>query len=619
MSGVVNNGFNEEASYSSKTTFEIAEAEENETDKKNVDETKLERILRKVKLFFARHPVFISRTKHVFIHFIAVGFLAWATYHHIDSKNRYEASVGGRQSNETEEEEERTCGVNYCGIQWCDGYGMLLILMAFVYSGVFYYSIKKHYGKRIVDSFEPIRRLIEKIFSIRFMKVALIGVVVAAIAVFLAFDTVDSRRRLQSLIGIGVLLSFGFVFSAYPTKIRLRPVISGFACQLLLGMLCIRWEVGRNIFKCFGDKAAAFLNFSIAGSTFVYGYFLSVTEGVFAFAVLSVIFFVSFIISILYYLGAMQWFVMKMGWLLQTLIGTTVCESLTCAANIFLGMSESPLLIKPYIKYLTRSEIHVIMSSGFATVSGSVLAAYISYGAEPAHLVTSSVMAAPAALCFAKLFYPETEVSKTDAENIQLEKSTDSSILDAASNGAQAAIALILGICANIVAFVSFMAFLNAIVGWLFILIGYDGITFEWIFSKLFIPLAWIIGIEWDDCENVARLIATKTIINEFVAYELLGKMKAAQEITLRSSAIATFAICGFANPSSLGIMIGSLSAMCPEKRPDITSVAMRAFISGSIICFITASIAGLLMTPENYEIRSNIINNGSMYSKSDI
>lgn len=196
------------------------------------------------------------------------------------------------------------------------------------------------------------------------------------------------------------------------------------------------------------------------------------------------------------------------------------------------------------------------MASGFATVSGSVLAAYISYGAEPSHLVTSSVMAAPAALCFAKLFYPETEESKTDAENIQLEKSwvsdrvpidgvwstrflahrTDSSILDAASNGANAAISLILGICANIVAFVAFVAFLNAFVSWIFVLVGYDGITFEWIFSKLFIPLAWVIGIEWDDCEDVAKLIATKTIINEFVAYERLGKMKEAQDISVSNT-----------------------------------------------------------------------------------
>ncbi|KAJ6641433.1 Solute carrier family 28 member 3 [Pseudolycoriella hygida] len=565
MIGIDNKGYDNEGQ--SNKTIEDAE---------NLPRTSaLDRAIVKLKFFKDQHELFLSRTKIVFINVVVIGYFAWATSYFFESKKLSEISNNVKQSNETEPT-ATTCGQQYCGIQWCDGYGMLIILLAFTYAGLL------------------------------LTKIILIGVTIAAFATFLAFDTIGSRSRLQSLIGITVLLAFGFVFSAHPKKIRLRPVICGFALQLLLGVLCIRWEVGRSIFKCLGDKAAKLLSFSTIGSTFVYGKFLSEVASVFAFAVLPVIFFVSFLISILYYLGAMQWIILKLGWLLQTLIGTTICESLTCSANIFLGMSESPLLIKPYIKYLTRSEIHVVMSSGFATVSGTVLAAYISYGAEPAHLVTSSVMAAPAALCFAKLFYPETEESKTDAENIQLEKSTDSSILDAASNGANAAISLILGICANIIAFVAFVAFLNAFVSWLFVLVGLQNITFEWIFSKVFIPLAWIIGVEWEDCESVAKLIATKTIINEFVAYEQLGKMKAAEEISLRSAGIATFAVCGFANPSSLGIMIGALSAMCPEKRPDITSVAVRAFISGCIICFLNASIAALLMSTESFEALSN-------------
>lgn len=206
-------------------------------------------------------------------------------------------------------------------------------------------------------------------------------------------------------------------------QIDYRPVVLGVIFQFLLGLFCIRWEVGRNIFTCFGDKVATFLNYSKAGASFVYGEFIVEEEIVFGFAVLSVIYFFSFFISILYYLGAMQWVVMKLGWILQSILGSTVCESVIAAANIFLGMSESPLLIKPYIKDLTLSEIHMIMSSGFATVSGTVLAAYISFGAEPAHLITASVMAAPAAICFAKLIYPETEESKTRSDNIQMEKS----------------------------------------------------------------------------------------------------------------------------------------------------------------------------------------------------
>lgn len=206
-------------------------------------------------------------------------------------------------------------------------------------------------------------------------------------------------------------------------KINWRPVICGAIFQFLLGIFCIRWSVGRAIFECFGDKVAAFLNFSNAGASFVFGDFLVTKENVFAFSALPTIFFFSLCISVLYYLEAMQWVLLKMGWILQSILGTTVCESVNAAANIFLGMSEGPLIIKPYIKLLTESEIHSIMVSGFATVSGTVLAAYISFGAEAQHLITASVMAAPASLFFSKLIFPETEGTKTSSGNIQMEKS----------------------------------------------------------------------------------------------------------------------------------------------------------------------------------------------------
>lgn len=246
----------------------------------------------------------------------------------------------------------------------------------------------------------------------------------------------------------------------------------------------------------------------------------------FAFSVLPVIFFFSFCISILYYLGAMQWFITKLGWILQAALGTTVCESVTAAANIFLGMSESPLLIRPYIKILTHSEIHSIMTSGFATVSGTVLAAFINFGAEPAHLITASVMAAPAALMFSKLFYPETEKSKTKSDNIKMEASEDSSILDAASNGATLAIPLVLGIIANLVAFVSFIAFINGVLAFFGVLVGIQDLSLKYIFQYGFMPLAYVLGVPWDESRYVGELIATKMIINEFVAYSKLGEFK---------------------------------------------------------------------------------------------
>ncbi|KAK0075455.1 hypothetical protein PV326_011569 [Microctonus aethiopoides] len=394
------------------------------------------------------------------------------------------------------------------------------------------------------------------------------------------------------------MLAMGFIFSKYPRQINWRPVIWGLILQFAFGLITIRWSIGRAIFKCLSDKVATFLNYAEDGATFVFSKEI-IDNKVFAFAVLPVIFFFSFFIQILYYWGAMQWIILKLGWVLQTIMGTTVCESINSAANTFLGMSEAPLLIKPYISKLTSSEMHAIMCSGFATVSGTVLAAYISFGAQPSLLITASVMSAPAALCFSKLFYPEIENSQTTFQNIPLQKSEDNSILDAATKGALAGIPLVLGIIANIVAFISFISFLNASLSWFGGLVGFSDLTFEYLLSKIFMPLSWIMGVPWDQCEDVATLIGLKTAVNEFVAYQKLGEFKRNGKLTPRVEGIATFAICGFSNPGSIGIMMGTLSSMAPEKREQIAAVVVRAFIGGSAVCFMTASIAGILMNEE--------------------
>ncbi|XP_055606899.1 solute carrier family 28 member 3 [Uranotaenia lowii] len=490
-----------------------------------------------------------------------------------------------------------------CGMQWCTGYGFLVLLLGFIYLGLVYYQVlKPTLRKAYVNNIgRPITKFLGNVFSSLYVKLGAAGIVVVGFAIFCYFETRDEPERLMALAGMATLFGLAFLCSKHPTKINFRPVIFGVIFQFLLGLFCIRWEVGRSIFSCFGDKVATFLNYSNAGAGFVYGDFLVNKEGIFAFAVLSVIYFFSFFISILYYLGAMQWVVLKLGWILQSILGSTVCESVIAAANIFLGMSESPLLIRPYLKDLTHSEIHAIMASGFATVSGTVLAAYISFGAEPAHLITASVMAAPATLCFAKLIYPETEKSKTSSDNIQMEKSEDSSILDAAANGANTATALILGIIANLIAFVSFIAFINGVLGWAGELVGLEDVSLENIFGTIFRPLAFVMGVPWDESYYVGKLIGIKSIVNEFVAYQRMGEFIQAGAITKRSTAIATYAICGFANPSSLGISIGALSAMVPSKRNMITAVALRAVITGSIVCFMTACIGGLLMDVNSF------------------
>ncbi|XP_076242003.1 concentrative nucleoside transporter 2 isoform X2 [Calliopsis andreniformis] len=492
------------------------------------------------------------------------------------------------------------------GCDWCDGYGMLILLFAFGYGGVlYYYAIRRFFRRTLSSCIQPLREHIQSFQRRRrscgtVLKALLYICIFAAIIVFLVFDTASSRERLVSAIGVVVLLGFGWVFSKHPGNVKWRPVLTGLILQFLFGLLTIRWPVGRAIFECISNKVATFLEFAKKGSSFIFSNNL-VEEGVFAFSALPVIFYFSFIIEILYYLGVMQAVILNIGGFLQTLMGTTICESVNCAGNIFIGMTESPLLIKPYLNKLTGSELHAIMCSGFATVSGTVLAAYIGFGANPANLVTATLMAAPAALCYSKLFYPETEKPMLTTEDIVLERSKDSNILDAACKGATAAIPIVLSIVANIVAFISFIALLNALLGWIGILVGFNDLSFEYILSKVFMPVSWIIGVPWSQCEDVGTLIGLKTVVNEFVAYQKLGELKSQGRIWGRSEAIATFAICGFGNPSSIGITLSVMSSLASEKKKEITGAVGRAFVAGCAVCLLTASVAGLLITDDAF------------------
>ncbi|XP_017798492.1 PREDICTED: solute carrier family 28 member 3-like [Habropoda laboriosa] len=496
-------------------------------------------------------------------------------------------------------------------IDWCNGYGLLIVLVTIIYGGILYHFIAKRFHENAPSRCKlPFRDLLESIEKTRYGGIigqtVIYTCVILAIIVFLIIDTADSRERLMSGVGVVILMSFGWIFSKHPGRINWRPVMCGLILQFLFGLLIIRWPVGRSIFECLAGKIEGFLNVAKSGASFVYSDEL-VDHGVFAFSTLPVIFYFSFIIQILYYLGAMQWVILNLGQILQSLMGTSICESVICAANIFIGMTESPLVIKPYLNKLTTSELHTIMCSGFATVSGTVLAAYIKFGANPAHLITASLMAAPAALCYAKLFYPETEKSEVTPDNINLEKSNDSSLMDAASKGAMAAVPLVLGIIANIIAFVSFITLTNEVLSWIGMLVGYNGLSFELILSKVFIPLSWIMGVPWDKCEYVATLIGLKTVVNEFVAYQALGKFKEQGKIYGRTEAIATFAICGFANPSSIGITLSVLSSLAPDKKENVASAVGRAFVAGSAVNFLTASIAGMLISDDYYPVNATI------------
>ncbi|CAH1408027.1 unnamed protein product [Nezara viridula] len=475
-------------------------------------------------------------------------------------------------------------------INWCYGYGRAFIYIAaiswclFYYMGLkpFFYPIFKKYTKNVFRG-----------KNIMAMKYTIYLTLLIAFIIFIIYDTTNNRRRLISLLGVIFFLFISFIFSNHPEYIRWDTVLSGVTLQILFGLCMIRWETGRNILKCFGDNVVNFLNFGLDGATFVYGETLIVKEMVFAFQALSTLYFLAMFARILFYLGWLQIFCFKIGSFIEMCLGTTVIESINAVTIIFLGMSEAPLLYSVYLIDLSSSEMHAIMTSGFSTVAGTLLAAYTSLGVDPRYVVTASIMAAPASLCFAKLLYPETIQSTTTSKEITLLKSKDTSLLQAASNGASSAIAMVQGIIASVIACVALISFLNAVCSYLGALVGYDGITLEYLVGMLFVPVAWLMGVDPEECQTVGSLIGIKTMANEFIAYKQLGQLKAAGKLSERSEAIATLALCAFSNPSALGGSIATLTTLEKRQSEKIHKVALRAFVSGCITTFTSASIAG--------------------------
>ncbi|XP_044260564.1 sodium/nucleoside cotransporter 2-like [Tribolium madens] len=476
----------------------------------------------------------------------------------------------------------------------CTGYGFWMIIYIFIYFIIFYNVLLKPYIIPFISNLTS-KYLSPQLKKIPFWPLVSRGVILAAILAFIVYDCRDDFSRLMPLTGLVIFFIIGFLFSSAKKQIPWPTVISGLIAQFILGLLMIRWDTGRNIFSCVGDRVDTFLNYAVNASAFVYSEELVLKQAIFAFNALAAIYLMNFCINILYYYGIMQAIVVDLGKILQFVLGTPICESVNSAANIFLGMSESPFLLKPFLDHLTDSEIHSIMTSGFASVSGTVLAAYISFGANPAHLVTSCVMSAPAALCYSKLMYPETEEVVVTHENVKTIKMKFGSVLDAAIKGANEASQVVIGIIANLISFIAFVYFINGVLGWLGTLVGFvaeDEIwSLELILGKILIPLSYTMGVKWDDCEKVGQLIGMKTILNEFIAFQKMQHM----ELSSKSRIIATYSICGFANPGSIGTMLSTLTIFMPRKKHSVTKLVFRAFIGGSFACFMTACIAGLL------------------------
>ncbi|NXS43493.1 S28A3 protein, partial [Balaeniceps rex] len=482
------------------------------------------------------------------------------------------------------------------------------------------------YEDKIAAFFSPGERYLEKQWF--WLKWVLCAALIITIICWLVFDTAkQGSRQLISFGGLMVYVLLMFIFSKYPTRVAWRPVFSGIGMQFILGLLILRTKVGFDVFHWLGIQIQTFLEYSDTGAKFVFGE--KYTDHFFAFKVLPIVVFFSTVMSMLYHIGFMQWLVGKVGWIMQIFMGTTPVESLVAAGNIFVGQTESPLLVRPYLPYITKSELH--MTAGFSTIAGSVLGAYISFGVSASHLLTASVMSAPASLATSKLFWPETEKPTISLRSgLHMAKGESKNLLEAASQGASTSILLVANIAVNLISFLALLAFLDSALSWVGSLFDYPQLNFENICAYVFMPFSFMMGVDWEDSFIVGGLLGYKTFFNEFVAYERLSKLihnrekggsvyvnGVKQYMTVRSEVIATYALCGFANFGSLGLVIGGLTSITPSKKKEIAGGAFRAMIAGTVACFMTACVAGMLTVP-GLEVPCNILL-GNAFNSTDI
>ena len=401
-------------------------------------------------------------------------------------------------------------------------------------------------------------------------------------------------ERAIALLGLAVFVGFAYLISVNRTAIRWRPVLWGLALQLVFALFILRTAVGLAVFQWLGEAVSAFLDYSDEGARFVFGE--NFQDFFFAFKVLPTIIFFSAFISLFYHYGILQKAVKGVARVMMRTMKTSGSETLSAAGNIFVGQTEAPLLIKPYVESMTMSELHAVMTGGFATIAGGVLAAYVSFGISPRHLIAASVMSAPAALAISKIMYPETEVSPTRGlVEIKVERTTANGV-DAIAAGALDGLKLALNVGALIVAFLAILAAFNGLLGFVGGLFGYPDFSLEVVLATLLAPVAWLMGVPWADCSEVGTLLGKKTILNEFIAYLDLQALIEEDAISERAIVIATYALCGFANVGSIGIQIGGIGGIAPSRRADLARISIRAMIAGTLACFMTACIAGILL-----------------------
>jgi concentrative nucleoside transporter, CNT family len=444
--------------------------------------------------------------------------------------------------------------------------------------------------------------------------------------------------RFISLVGMFVMLLLGWLLSADRRQIPWRIIAWGIGLQLTFALIILKTAFGAAMFEAVNHVVVSLLGFTVEGARFLFGDLVwnnvpvgsgaaggnaPMTEGAgqvartgafFAFNVLPTIIFFSSLMTVMYYLGVMQKIVKGVAWVMMRTMRTSGAETLSAAGNIFLGQTEAPLLIKPFVKTMTNSELFAVMTGGFATVAGGVMAAYVGmllhvFPDIAGHLMAASVMSAPAGLVFAKLMFPEKEVPLTQGSLKTEIENPDSNVIDAAARGAGEGLQLALNVGAMLLAFIALIAVINALIGWVSDLTAISGflqsrgvldsgenLSLQTILGWLLAPLAWLMGVPWKDAPEIGALLGIKTAVNEFVGYLQLTTMITEENLSPRSVIIATYALCGFANFSSIAIQIGGIGGLAPERRGDLAKLGFRAMIAGTLASFMTANIAGMLV-----------------------
>lgn len=396
---------------------------------------------------------------------------------------------------------------------------------------------------------------------------------------------------LISLLGLFVMVILAWLCSSNKRKMNWRLIISGIILQFALAMLILRTAFGQYAFDKVRLLITNLIGFSSQGSEFVFG--TGFKEHFFAFSVLPTLIFVSSLMAVLFYLGILQKLVELMAKIMVYVMDASGTESLATAANVFMGMSEAPLVIRPYIKSMTRSEIMTLMTGGMATISGATLAAYTGFGADAGHLLTASIISAPAAIVIAKIMVPETENSQTKGVIKVAIPREDANVLEAACRGAVDGAKMAISIAAAVICFIGFVHLINWLLGFLPSL-NSEPITMQRVLGWLFSPLAYVMGVDLKDVPLVGSLLGERIVLNEFIAYIDLGKAR--QLISPRSFTITTYALCGFANFGSVAILIGGMGTIVPERRKDFAELGLRSMLAGMLACFMTACVAGILI-----------------------